>query len=126
MYHLKRPVVRTAGLCYLFPMNKHGLATHDYFNLELRHHHAANILFIFVVLLLFGCKFNQFIRNCKHFPCFFLLLLLFSYFCNAADFYSKPLGDQRLCILTFFLIPNHHYSTALYLTILWRLTPYYI
>ena len=46
----KRPVVRTADLFVLI-FSVHGLTTHDYACLELRHHHAEKRIVILLLII---------------------------------------------------------------------------
>ena len=68
---LKRPVVRTTGLSVsLVQTNRYGLSSHDYLNLESRHHHLFAVIVILVRMCLVfssGCKVKAFYLNRQKF-----------------------------------------------------------
>ena len=70
--------LRTAGLHVSISSNvyPHGDATHDYTNLELRHHHAVADT-IFFIFCYFGCKSNSFSVNLQIFRPLFLRNLIY-------------------------------------------------
>ena len=55
----KRPAARTTDLLFYFVilMIPNGQATHDFFDLELRHHQNAEIIAIIVSYLCYRCKY---------------------------------------------------------------------